>query len=66
MKTLLDFISEVIGKICSVPGIVAILSVGVLVQQNHAAQDRLIAGLIGAIVPITAQAAKTKKTVNDP
>ena len=52
MKDFLNFILQFQQNLLTVPAIVFFVTIAVTVQQNKGAQDRLVAGLIGALAPV--------------
>jgi hypothetical protein len=52
MSNFLNFILQFQQNLLTVPAIVFFITIAVTVQNNKGAQDRLVAGLIGALAPV--------------
>jgi hypothetical protein len=52
MKDFLNFVLQFQQNLFTVPAIVFFMCIAVVMQNNKGAQDRLVAGLIGALAPV--------------
>jgi hypothetical protein len=59
MKDFFNFVLQFQQNLLTVPAIVFFMTIAVTVQANRGAQDRLVAGLIGALAPVAYYERKT-------